>query len=294
MELNKSTHILIVGLGLLGGSYAQSLSRQGYLVHGIARRKETIDFALKHGYIKEGYIEVTKENIAWADLIIMGLYPKALVEWMETYGKFIKKGTIVTDVTGIKGYIVDKVQSILGDDPEFIAAHPMAGREKSGIEFSDESIFQGANYIITPTEKNTENGKHVCRQLGEVLGFARISYLTPDKHDEMIAFLSQLAHILAVSLMTAVSDESICDYTGDSFRDLTRIARLNDEMWSELFMLNKDALLLEMEKFETEFDKMKNFIKQDDRDGMREMMRLSTQRRALFDKRNLRKKEEEK
>lgn len=290
MEFSRSTHILIVGLGLLGGSYAKSLSRQGYMVNGIARRQETIDYAINEGYIQEGFISVNKDNIEWADLIVMGLYPKALIEWMEKYGHLIKKGTIVTDVTGIKGYVVDKVQNILGDDVEFIAAHPMAGREKSGVENADEEMFKNANYIITPTDKNTDEGIRICKELGETLGFARISYLSPKKHDEMIAFLSQLTHVLAVTLMTAVSDESICDYTGDSFRDLTRIARINDEMWSELFLLNKEALLKEMNKFENEFDKMKSYLMNDDRESMREMMRLSTERRALFDKRNLRKK----
>lgn len=283
---------MIVGLGLMGGAYAISLSKQGFDVHCIARRQETIDYALEHGYISEGFTEPTKENLGWADLIVIGLYPKAFIEWMEKYSSLIKDGTLITDVTGIKEYVVYKVQKMLGDRCEFIPAHPMAGREKSGIENATDEIFKNANYIVTPTEKNTEQGIKCCIALGHILGFARVSVLDPKKHDEMIAFLSQLTHILAVSLMTAVSDESICDYTGDSFRDLTRIGRLNDEMWSELFLLNRDALLMEMNKFEIEFNKMKEYLITNNREEMRNMMRESTKRRALFDDRNLRHKGE--
>ena len=170
------------------------------------------------------------------------------------------------------------------EDVEFIAAHPMAGRERSGVEYSDDRVFQGANFIITPTSQNTPQAIAVCRRLGELLGFARITELTPEAHDEMIAFLSQLTHCIAVTLMTCNASPSLEEYTGDSFRDLTRIAKINDEMWSELFLLNRDALLRQMDAFSSEFARLREMLVTGDRDSMRQMMRASTERRERFDK----------
>ena len=167
---------------------------------------------------------------------------------------------------------------------EFIASHPMAGREVSGVENSDDRIFRDANFIVTPTEKNTAEAIDWCRSLGKILGFRRISVLSPEKHDEMIGFLSQLTHCIAVSLMTCNDSEHLADYTGDSFRDLTRIARINENMWSELFILNKDVLLEQMDRFADEFKEMRDMLSNNDAAGLRNKMRLSTRRRALFDR----------
>ncbi len=284
MKLDHSKKILIVGLGLLGGSYAMSLKKQGYQVSGIARRQETVDYALKHGLIDFGTVEIDPACIGSADLVIFALYPHIFIDWIKNYQQHFKSGAIITDVTGVKGGLVDKIQSILRDDVEFIAAHPMAGRETCGIEYSSDEIFKGANYIVVPTEKNTVGAIELCRDLGEKLGFRQISELSIDMHDRMIAFLSQLTHCIAVTLMCCNNTPDLEYYTGDSFRDLTRIARINDEMWSELFLDNRHALLPEMERFKQEFDQLYDFIKTGDREGIRKMMRCSTERRKRFDK----------
>ena len=173
---------------------------------------------------------------------------------------------------------------MLRDDVEFIAAHPMAGREKSGIEYASKEIFRQANYIVTPTAKNTARAVEICESLGETLGFKTVARLTPEEHDEMIGFLSQLTHCIAVSLMTCRDTDGFEKYTGDSFRDLTRIANINDVMWSELFLLNKDELLKQMELFEAAFSKLKKTIETGDKDKMRSIMKLSTEHRKRFDK----------
>ena len=193
-------------------------------------------------------------------------------------------GTIVTDVTGVKGAVVSRVQKALPQGVEFISAHPMAGRECGGVENSDDAIFHGANYIVVPTEDNTEEAIHLCAKLGEELGFSRISFLSPEEHDEMVGFVSQLTHCIAVSLMTCNQTEHLEDYTGDSFRDLTRIARINDEMWSELFLLNREGLVSQIDTFTEELDTLRQHLENGDREALREMMRTSTKRRALFDK----------
>ena len=285
MHLHRDTRILIVGLGLLGGSYAMALKKKGFrCIYGFARRQDTIDYAFEHGLIDEGSAEVDEDLIARAEMIVFALYPTVLLKWVAEYGHLIRPGTVVTDVTGVKSCIIDPVTAALPAGAEFVSVHPMAGREVGGIENADDRIFEGANYIVGPSEKNTEDAIRLCEDLGRELGFARISRLSPQEHDDMIAFLSQLTHCVAVSLMCASDDDRLVAYTGDSFRDLTRIARINDEMWSELFLLNKDALLRQMDIFLEQVNKMRDLLADGDREGLREMMRISTARRSKFDK----------
>ncbi len=284
MKLSKELNILIVGLGLLGGSYATVLKQKGFKVAAVTKNQEDIDFALNEGIIDEGTIELDPDMIGKADLVIFALYPHIFVEWIEKNQSLLKSGAIITDVTGVKGSIVYKIQDMLRPDVEFIAAHPMAGREMSGVRHCGGVDFVEANYIVVPTDKNTHKAIELCCELGETLGFKRVAELSVESHDKMIAFLSQLTHCIAVSLMCCNNISGMEYYTGDSFRDLTRIAQINDEMWSELFLNNKDYLLNEMECFRKSFDELYDKIKAEDREGMREMMRLSTYRRKRFDK----------
>ena len=284
MNFSKDSKILIVGLGLIGGSYAQALTDKGYYVGAVARRKETIDYALNKGLIASGVTEVTREYISQFDVIVFALYPKVFIEWIEKYQDYIKDGALLTDVTGVKRSVVYDVQRMLKDSIEFIGAHPMAGKEVYGVENSDKTIFKNANYIVTPTDKNTPEAIEACMELGRELGFKTVTTLNPEQHDEMIGFLSQLTHCIAVSLMCCKESEHLVDYTGDSFRDLTRIAKINDAMWSELFMLNKDELVKQMDLFIDKFKDLKSAIENEELEKMREMMRLSTKRRQFFDK----------
>ena len=283
MNFDKDTKILIVGLGLIGGSYAQGLSEAGFEVGAIDRKQTSIDFALEHGFIKHGRTGADPDYIKDFDLLVFALYPHIFINWIKENQQYIKSGALLTDVTGVKSGLAEEIQSVLRPDLEFIGAHPMAGREVSGVENADSKIFVGANYIVTPTEKNSKEAIGVCKLLGKVLGFKMISELTPEKHDEMIGFLSQMTHCIAISLMVCKDAAEMAEYTGDSFRDLTRIAKINDEMWSELFLINKKELVAQMELFEKHFEKLKKSIEDGDRETMREMMRLSTARRKFFD-----------
>ena len=284
MIIDNSKKILIIGLGLLGGSYAMALKKKGYDVSAIDLKQTAIDYAIEHNIIDRGATEIDIELIAGADIIVFALYPHTFVEWVKQHGQLIKQGTVVTDVTGVKSCIVYDIQKLLPDGVEFIAAHPMAGREVMGVENSDDSIFKGANYIVVPTERNTFSAIELCKSLGKELGFADVSLLPPERHDEMIGFLSQLTHCIAVALMCASDDPYLERYTGDSFRDLTRIANINDEMWSELFLANRESLLNQMDSYRSAFDRLYNCVKNADREEMRSMMRFSTERRRNFDK----------
>mgnify|MGYP004641594745 CR=1 FL=1 len=277
-------NILIVGLGLMGGGYARALTGLGYRVSAIDKKKESIDYALGEEMISEGFDYVDERAVREADAVIFALYPDVFVEWIKSYQHLFKPGTLITDVTGVKSCIVYDIQAMLRPDVEFIAAHPMAGREVYGVENSDARIFRNANYIVTPTAKNTPEAIEWCKSLGKILGFARVSVRTPEEHDEAIGFVSQLTHCIAVALMTCNDNSHLADYTGDSFRDLTRIARINDKMWSELFMLNRPALLHQMNSFIDEFIRLRDMLEQGDTESLREKMRLSTVRRAGFDK----------
>ena len=282
--LEKNNKILIVGLGLLGGSYASCLMDKGYQVYAIDKNESSIEYAIQNNIIIDGTTKVEKEFIEQFDLLIFCLYPKVFVEWIKNYQQFIKPNAILTDVTGVKSYIIKELNNILRTDLEFIGAHPMAGREVYGVENSKKDLFLGANLIITPTTSSTEKAIEIVREIGKLLGFENIVNLSPEEHDEMIGFLSQLTHCIAVSLMTCKESKHLVKYTGDSFRDLTRIARINENMWSELFLLNKEELLKQMSEFEEQFTKLKQTIENEDIESMKEIMRLSTTRRSYFDK----------
>ena len=282
--LDKNKKILIVGLGLLGGSYAACLMDAGYKVYAIDKNQASIDYSISNNIIVDGTTKVEKEFVEQFDLLIFCLYPKVFVNWIKEYQHLIKSGAIITDVTGVKSYIISELENVLRHDLEFIGAHPMAGREVYGVENSKKDLFVAANLIITPTNKSTNYAISIVEEIGKILGFKNIVRLSPKEHDEMIGFLSQLTHCIAVSLMTCKDSKHLVKYTGDSFRDLTRIARINENMWSELFLLNKQELLKQMDEFEHQFKMLKETIENEDVETMKDIMRLSTTRRSYFDK----------
>ena len=284
MTLDKDKKILIVGLGLIGGSYAAALSQNGWEVGAIDPDPQAIVFAEKAGFIRHGRTEPEAEYVGKFDIVVFALYPHVLLEWLEKYGPWLRDGALATDVTGVKSGVVEKAQALLFPRVEFIGAHPMAGREVSGVENARADLFRGANYIVTPTAANTEEAIACCEALGRTLGARNISRLTPKEHDEMIGFLSQLTHCIAVALMTCKESRHLVDYTGDSFRDLTRIAKINENMWTELFLWNREELLSQMDLFIAHFAKLRDALAQGDEETMKSMMRLSTERRRYFDK----------
>ena len=264
--LDKTKRYLVVGLGLLGGKYALELTKAGFHVDGINRSEGHLQYALEHGYIASGRTHDFED------------------EWFRTYGHLLKPGCIFTDVSGVKTGLVEPVQAMCPAGVEFIASHPMAGRETSSVEHAAEVNFAPANFIITPTEKNTPEAIQWAKDLAEVLGFHHICTLTVQEHDKMIGYVSQLCHAIAVSLMCANDNSSLCEYTGDSFRDLTRIARINDKMWAELFLWNKENLISEIDQFDAALQQMRAALVADDRNKLEQMFRLSTQPRPAFAK----------
>ena len=281
--IQENTRFLIVGLGLIGGSYAMGLKKNGYHVDAIEINQLSIDYALKHDIIDRGStfdIDYIKE----ADIIISGLYPNMTVDWITTYQKYFKQGALITDVSSVKTGVVKPIQNIIRKDVEFISSHPMAGKEVSGVKFADDSIFHIANFIILPTDNNSREAVDTMRQFADILGFRNISELTVEQHDEMVGFVSHLTHAIAVSLMNTNDNTHLVEYTGDSFRDLTRIAKINENLWSEVFFLNKENLIREIDDFIQEVNHLKSKLEENDKDGLKELFIQSTARRKLFDR----------
>ena len=277
--------IVIVGLGVIGGSFAMALNEAGYKqVFGIDTNKETIKKAEELGIIKKGSPK-GEEFLKEADLVIISIYPKLVENFVESNKDNFKDGAIITDATGIKGMFLNEITKILPENVDFVFGHPMAGREKRGIDFASSKVFKGANYIITPIERNKEENIKVIEDLAYEIGFKRVRRITPEFHDEMIGFTSQLPHAMAVALIN--SDEEGRDtgsFIGDSYRDLTRIANINEDLWSELFLGNKDNLLKAINNFELQLDLIKKAIYDNDKEALKEYFIKSTKRREKLNK----------
>lgn len=282
--ISKMAKITIVGLGLLGGSYAKGFFNAGYHnVYGIDIDPEAIAFGKKYNWIKDGGDDpaIAKDS----DIVISALYPHTFVEWVKENQHLLKPGSVLTDVTGIKREVVKEIRSILREDIIFIPCHPMAGREYKGIQYADASLFHSANFIIIRDEQTDPKGIETAYDIAKILSFKHIAELTCEEHDEMIGFLSQLTHVIAVSLMNANDNSHLAEYTGDSFRDLTRIAKINENLWPELFILNKDYLIHEINQFVDEMNAFKDLLEKEDFAGMKQKLIQSTERRKVFDKR---------
>lgn len=277
-------NIGIIGLGLMGASFAKRLSPQkDKTIYGIDQNEQTIQTALELNIIKEGSTDPDK-LIKKCNLIILALYPTMIKPWIVENQQYLESGTILMDISGVKTNIVEPVQAILREDLELISIHPMCGRESRGIDFAQADIFDNANYIIVPTGKNTPKAIEAAKQLGKDLRVKNISILSCEEHDRMIGFLSQLTHVIAVSLMNTHDNSHLVEYTGDSFRDLTRIATINEDLWSELFLLNKDILLDEIDQFLDATKHFRDSLEKEDIDEMKRLFIQSTNRRKLFNK----------
>lgn len=274
--------VLIVGLGLMGGAYALKLKSKGYTVYGTDINQNSIDYAIKNEFIDEGSIDPT-EFILKADLIIIALYPKLIIEFINKYNKLFNENQIITDICGVKTSFVYDAEK-LSLPAKYVSHHPMAGREKSGVEYSNLVSFSGANFLITTTNNSNNNAIESLKKIGLDLGFNKITVIDLETHDDMIGFTSQLTHAIAVSLVNSDHNPNTKYFIGDSYRDLTRIAKINESLWSELFLENKDNLLNHIESFEHELDLLKIALKNEDRKALEELFKNSTAIRKEMDK----------
>ena len=272
--------ILIVGLGVIGGGYAMALKEAGYSeVYGIDTNEETLKKAKEMKIIKEGFTR-EDEIISEMDLIVLAIYPNLVKNFIVKNKNKFKENALITDVTGIKQLFINDIVEILPQNIDFVFAHPMAGKENKGIDYATNKVFQGANFLIVETKKNKEENIRKIENLAKEMGFKHIKRTTPAFHDEMIAFTSQLPHVLAVALTNSdIENRNTGEFIGDSYRDLTRIANMNEKLWSLLFLGNKKNLLEAMNNFEAEFDKIKKCIEENDEKNLQKLFIKSTIRR---------------
>lgn len=272
--------IVIVGLGVIGGGYAMALKEAGYTeVYGIDKSKETLKKAKALGIIKEGY-EDEQEIVQKADLIVLAIYPNLVKNFIINNKEHFKDGAVITDVTGIKQLFINEIIEILPENIDFVFAHPMAGREKKGIDYATNTVFKGANFLITVIDRNKDENLDLIENLAYKMGFKHVKRICPKYHDEMIAFTSQLHHALAVALINSdVEGRNTGEFIGDSYRDLTRIANINESLWSQLFLGNKENLLEAINNFEKELDKIKLSLESDDKENLEQLFIKSSIRR---------------
>lgn len=275
-------NITIVGLGLIGGSVARRLKGfKNAAVTGMDINERSLILAKRDGVIDEGVTE-GKKAVENADLIILCTYPKNNVDFVRENVGYMKDGAVITDVSGVKGYVIDKITRILPENIDFIGGHPMAGREVGGYESSTDTLFEKASYIITPTDKNKPENIALIREMAEYIGCRHIITTTPDEHDAIIAYTSQLMHVVAVALCDNPMIERSTFFSAGSLRDCTRVAVINEKMWSELFLENRIELSKRISEMTASLDKMKNALDSGDRESLERIMKNATQQKLKW------------
>ncbi len=265
-------NIAVVGLGLIGGSFCKALKKNTFhRILGIDTNKETIEKALACGAIDE---EITVDRLSEANLTIICLYPEAIVNFVKDNAANFKKGSIVIDSCGVKEYVVNECTPVLDSHGViFVGTHPMAGREFSGFEYSTDDLFNGASFIITPTDDTPQIAVDLLQTLAGSISFGKAVVSTPQKHDEVIAYTSQLAHIVSNAYVKSPAMLNYDGFSAGSFQDLTRVAKLNEFMWSELFMCNKEALLKEINCVLNSITEYRDAIQNGELDRLIEILR---------------------
>lgn len=272
-------NVFIVGLGLMGASYAEGLNAKGYHIQGFDQDTKTMETAKQLGLIRNQ----TLDDIGKADLVILALYPQDNIRFMQAHAHLLKPGQILTDLSGVKQHMMTALEGLLPKGVFYTSHHPMAGREKKGFSARDATMFNHANALIITSRHSGPQDETVILTMLKDLNFGKITVVDAQTHDHLIAFTSQLTHVLAVALIQADHHDLTRQATGDSFRDLTRIAKINEAMWSELFLENKDALLDAIDAFSHEINQVKQWIRNEDKQALIHYLREAREKRQTFD-----------
>lgn len=277
----------IVGMGIMGGSIAKSiraniLSRAEATgkIYACNRSAACLESALNEGVADKTFTsDRVQEMLCECDFVFVCLYPHATMNFLRDNRDFFKTDSIVTDISGVKGIFEKSLSEIMREDVDFIIGHPMAGGEKEGYANSNEKFFIGRNYILIPRPENRPENLELMRSLVAAMGFSRITETSCETHDYKIGFTSQLCHVIAAALVESASDESITAFGGGSFEDLTRIAMINAPLWTELFLANKEKLVEHISNFETQIERFKNFIQNDDAENLKSILEDTREKR---------------
>ena len=259
-------NVAIVGLGLIGGSMAKSIkARTSHTVWGIDLDQETMMMARMCGAI-DG--PLTEENLPQADLILVAIRPGAAIEWVRQHAERVAKSAILVDLCGVKRTVVAAIAPIAEQHGfAYIGGHPMAGRERGGFTASTEDLYVGASMILTPDKRTDMHLLETLKAFFLDLGFAGLTFSTPEEHDRIIAFTSQLAHIVSSAYVKSPEAQRRRGFSAGSFQDMTRVARLDEDMWTELFLDDEDFLTKELDELIGHLTDYRNALQ--DRDAQR-------------------------
>ena len=261
----------IVGLGLIGGSMAGAYKVAGWTVLGADRDQTTLGYAKLANIISD---EMTDENIGKCDLLMIALYPQATIGWLNENACKINKNTIVIDLCGIKESVCEVgFQKAAEHGFAFIGGHPMAGTQFSGIKYSRSNLFKGAPMVLVPCDTNDEKLIEQVKNMLAPAGFGRFSVTTAKDHDRMIAFTSQLAHVVSNAYIKSPTAERHGGFSAGSYKDMTRVAWLNEEMWTQLFLENGDALIFELDTIINALTQYRQAIADKDADRLKNLLK---------------------
>lgn len=264
-------NITIVGLGLIGGSFAMALKELNIKnLWAVDIDIDVIKTAEEMGIIDKGYTN-PKIPLEKSDIVIICLYPNLVLDFIKENSDSFKSGAIITDTAGIKERLIEEVDLVLRKDLDFIGGHPMAGREYKGLEFASKEIFKGANYILTPTQKNSRKNVEKIELIIKEIGFRKIIKISPRKHDEIVAYTSQLPHIMATALINSDDEYDTNSFIGGSFKDATRVAKINSDLWTELLINNGENVLAQIKSFEERLGDFKRAIIDNERDALKSL-----------------------
>ena len=265
-------NIGVVGLGLIGGSIAKSAKKNtNFKVYGYDINEAVVKKAVQEKSI-DG--ELTEKRLAVCDYVFIPLYPEAVVEYVEKNASIFKDGAVIIDCAGVKRSVCDKCFKIAENfNFVFVGGHPMAGTQFSGFENSKDTMFYNAPFVLTPKENEDILVLANAREVIMKLGFGRVSVMTPQKHDKLIAFTSQLAHVVSNAFVKSPSAIERKGISAGSYKDLTRVAYLNENMWTELFLDNKDNLIFELDNIINELKKYSDAMKNDDPETLRQLLK---------------------
>ncbi|WP_207204785.1 prephenate dehydrogenase [Miniphocaeibacter massiliensis] len=282
LEKLSNMNITVAGLGMEGGSMALAIKEwiRPNILYGISRTKSTVTAAEALGAIDKGSIE-TEKILGDTDLLILSMYPSGVVDFLKKNQKYLKEGTVITDLAGTKKKLVPEIFSFLRKDVDYIPGHPMAGNEYRGFLYADKAIFNNANYILTPTENNKKENIDLIRDLAFAIKCKSVEITDIETHDQKIAYASQLVHAISVAITNSPSyDDQVEYFVGGSFKDITRVARINPDLWTDAFLESKEDLLKEMDKFLEEFSKLKNALENSEYDKIWNILEQSRQKRS--------------
>ncbi len=264
--------IQVVGLGLMGGSLCKAVRRYtDHTVLGMDLDEKTLEKALEQGAIHE---IGTAETLSEADLAIVCLYPEGTIRFLLDNGERFRKGGLVCDICGVKSAVVKAASGPLNrSGVRFVGCHPMAGREFSGFDYARADLFDGASFILTPDEHTDPSAVAELEAFARSIGFGQTATASPEEHDRIIAATSQLAHVVSNAYMKSPTLQKEAGFSAGSYLDLTRVAKLNEEMWTSLFLLNREALLYEVDTIMEHLSQYRDALNRQDAPGLRELLK---------------------